>query len=71
MLPTKFGNPLWFSDEELLELKGTSLYRATELQVCIVQLFFFFFALTSSKFQIIFSGRLLKLIFPLEADVSE
>lgn len=69
MLPTKFGNPLWFSDEELLELKGTSLYRATELQVCIVQLFFL--ALTSSKFQIIFSGRLLKLIFPLEADVSE
>lgn len=33
MLPTTFGNPLWFSDEELLELKGTALYRAIELQV--------------------------------------
>ncbi|CAK9145777.1 unnamed protein product [Ilex paraguariensis] len=32
MLPITFGNPLWFSDDELLELKGTSLYRATELQ---------------------------------------
>lgn len=33
MLPTRFGNPLWFTDNELLELKGTTLYRATELQV--------------------------------------
>ncbi|XP_050237305.1 uncharacterized protein LOC126687004 [Mercurialis annua] len=32
MLPTTFGNPLWFTNEELLELKGTTLYRATELQ---------------------------------------
>ncbi|XP_038708297.1 uncharacterized protein LOC120003395 isoform X3 [Tripterygium wilfordii] len=32
MLPTTFGNPLWFTDDELLELKGTSLYRATKLQ---------------------------------------
>ncbi|KAL0002589.1 hypothetical protein SO802_016370 [Lithocarpus litseifolius] len=32
MLPTSFGNPLWFTDDELLELKGTTLYRATELQ---------------------------------------
>uniref|UniRef100_A0A2P2KFN4 Uncharacterized protein LOC105643059 isoform X1 n=1 Tax=Rhizophora mucronata TaxID=61149 RepID=A0A2P2KFN4_RHIMU len=32
MLPTSFGNPLWFNDDELLELKGTTLYRATELQ---------------------------------------
>ncbi|XP_059312803.1 uncharacterized protein LOC132063988 isoform X1 [Lycium ferocissimum] len=32
MLPTTFGNPLWFSDDELLELKGTTLYRATQLQ---------------------------------------
>ncbi|CAA2992933.1 uncharacterized protein LOC111391370 isoform X1 [Olea europaea var. sylvestris] len=32
LLPTTFGNPLWFSDDELLELKGTTLYRATELQ---------------------------------------
>ncbi|KAL6965093.1 hypothetical protein U1Q18_036149 [Sarracenia purpurea var. burkii] len=33
MLPITFGNPLWFTDDELLELKGTTLYRATELQV--------------------------------------
>ncbi|PIA49687.1 hypothetical protein AQUCO_01300446v1 [Aquilegia coerulea] len=32
LLPTTFGNPLWFTDDELLELKGTTLYRATELQ---------------------------------------
>ncbi|XP_058008337.1 uncharacterized protein LOC110637071 isoform X2 [Hevea brasiliensis] len=32
MLPTTFGNPLWFTDEELLELKGTTLFRATDLQ---------------------------------------
>ncbi|GMN20966.1 hypothetical protein TIFTF001_045412 [Ficus carica] len=32
MLPNTFGNPLWFSDDELSELKGTTLYRATELQ---------------------------------------
>ncbi|KAL5058468.1 hypothetical protein RYX36_030072 [Vicia faba] len=32
MLPTTFGNTLWFSEEELRELRGTNLYRATELQ---------------------------------------
>jgi hypothetical protein len=32
MLPTRFGNPLWFSDDDILELKGTNLYHATELQ---------------------------------------
>ncbi|KAB1216230.1 [Fructose-bisphosphate aldolase]-lysine N-methyltransferase, chloroplastic [Morella rubra] len=32
MLPRTFGNPLWFTDEDFLELKGTTLYRATELQ---------------------------------------
>ncbi|XP_020219133.1 uncharacterized protein LOC109802257 isoform X1 [Cajanus cajan] len=32
MLPTTFGNPLWFTDDELQELRGTTLYRATELQ---------------------------------------
>ncbi|XWS77120.1 hypothetical protein CRYUN_Cryun01aG0235000 [Craigia yunnanensis] len=32
MLPTTFGNPLWFTDDELLELRGTTLYRATELR---------------------------------------
>lgn len=40
MLPTTFGNPLWFSDSELLELKGTTLYRATELQVKGFELIF-------------------------------
>ncbi|KAK6920202.1 hypothetical protein RJ641_016106 [Dillenia turbinata] len=33
MLPTTFGNPLWFSDDELQELKGTTLYQATVLQL--------------------------------------
>nr|GMC82786.1 ribosomal lysine N-methyltransferase set10-like [Ipomoea batatas] len=32
ILPTEFGNPLWFSDDELSELKGTTLYQATDLQ---------------------------------------
>ncbi|XAR63124.1 [Fructose-bisphosphate aldolase]-lysine N-methyltransferase [Bertholletia excelsa] len=32
ILPITFGNPLWFTDNELLELKGTTLCRATELQ---------------------------------------
>ncbi|KAL3517086.1 hypothetical protein ACH5RR_023988 [Cinchona calisaya] len=32
MFPTTFTNSLWFSDEELLELKGTPIYRATEVQ---------------------------------------
>lgn len=33
MLPTEFGSPLWFTDDDLLELKGTTLHQATELQV--------------------------------------
>ncbi|CAB4269875.1 unnamed protein product [Prunus armeniaca] len=33
MLPTTFGNPLWCTDDELLELEGTTLCRATELQI--------------------------------------
>ncbi|PIN16232.1 N-methyltransferase [Handroanthus impetiginosus] len=32
MLPTEFGNPLWLTDDELLDLKGTTLHRAAELQ---------------------------------------
>ncbi|KVH89138.1 Rubisco LS methyltransferase, substrate-binding domain-containing protein [Cynara cardunculus var. scolymus] len=32
VLPTTFGNPLWFSNDELLELRGTTLFKATELQ---------------------------------------
>ncbi|KAH0471130.1 hypothetical protein IEQ34_000853 [Dendrobium chrysotoxum] len=32
MLPTTFGSPLWFTEDELAELKGTTLYRASVLQ---------------------------------------
>ncbi|KAJ3672478.1 hypothetical protein LUZ60_007199 [Juncus effusus] len=32
ILPRKFGTPLWFSETELCELKGTTLYQATLLQ---------------------------------------
>ncbi|GAB2285440.1 hypothetical protein Dimus_019891 [Dionaea muscipula] len=32
MIPSTFGNSLWFSEDEMQELKGTTLYRATELQ---------------------------------------
>ncbi|XP_020112842.1 uncharacterized protein LOC109727235 isoform X3 [Ananas comosus] len=32
ILPSSFGNPLWFTENELNELKGTTLYRATMLQ---------------------------------------
>ncbi|KAJ8748901.1 hypothetical protein K2173_013334 [Erythroxylum novogranatense] len=32
MLPSTFGNPLWFTNDELSELKGTTLYQATEMQ---------------------------------------
>ncbi|ONK80403.1 uncharacterized protein A4U43_C01F17290 [Asparagus officinalis] len=32
MLPCSFGNPLWFTESELAELKGTTLYRASMLQ---------------------------------------
>ncbi|XP_039056843.1 mannose-6-phosphate isomerase-like [Hibiscus syriacus] len=32
ILPTTFGNPLWFTDDEMLELRETILYRATELR---------------------------------------
>ncbi|KAK9056215.1 hypothetical protein SSX86_027305 [Deinandra increscens subsp. villosa] len=32
MLPTTFGNPLWFSEDEMLDLRGTTLFTATELQ---------------------------------------
>ncbi|CAM6096871.1 unnamed protein product [Calypogeia fissa] len=32
MLPSKFGMTLCFTEEELLELKGTSLYKATQIQ---------------------------------------
>jgi len=45
MLPTTFGNPLWFSDDELQELRGTTLYRATELQVILLCDYFFLYHL--------------------------
>lgn len=32
MIPRSFGHPLWFSDDEFEELKGTTLYRASTLQ---------------------------------------
>ncbi|GMH21694.1 hypothetical protein Nepgr_023536 [Nepenthes gracilis] len=32
MIPSTFRNPLWFTDDEMQELRGTTLYRATELQ---------------------------------------
>ncbi|KAJ4806403.1 Histone-lysine N-methyltransferase setd3 [Rhynchospora pubera] len=32
ILPRKFNSPLWFTDGELSELKGTALYRASILQ---------------------------------------
>ncbi|KAF8732708.1 hypothetical protein HU200_015042 [Digitaria exilis] len=32
MLPSTFGSSLWFSEEELAELEGTTLYRATVIQ---------------------------------------
>ncbi|CAL5044938.1 unnamed protein product [Urochloa decumbens] len=32
MLPSTFGSSLWFSEEELAKLEGTTLYRATVIQ---------------------------------------
>ncbi|MCO5581649.1 hypothetical protein L7F22_035538 [Adiantum nelumboides] len=32
-LPTSFGTPLWFTEEELQELQGTALYNATKIQL--------------------------------------
>uniref|UniRef100_A0A803KZ26 SET domain-containing protein n=1 Tax=Chenopodium quinoa TaxID=63459 RepID=A0A803KZ26_CHEQI len=29
MIPSSFGNPLWFTDDEFRELKGTNLYQAS------------------------------------------
>jgi hypothetical protein len=33
MLPSTFGSSIWFTEEELAELRGTTLYRATVMQV--------------------------------------
>lgn len=33
VLPTSFGTPLWFTEKELQELKGTALYNATKIQL--------------------------------------
>lgn len=32
MIPRSFGSPLWFTDDEFLELKGTTVYQASKLQ---------------------------------------
>lgn len=32
MIPSSFGSPIWFADDEFQELKGTSVYQATKLQ---------------------------------------
>ncbi|XP_057531765.1 ribulose-1,5 bisphosphate carboxylase/oxygenase large subunit N-methyltransferase, chloroplastic isoform X2 [Amaranthus tricolor] len=32
MIPRSFGSPLWFTDSEFHELKGTTIYQATILQ---------------------------------------
>ncbi|CAN6485001.1 unnamed protein product [Victoria cruziana] len=32
MLPSSFGTPLWFTEDELLELRGTTLHKASMLQ---------------------------------------
>ena len=33
VLPNSFGTPLWFTEEEMQELKGTNLFNATKIQV--------------------------------------
>ncbi|KAI5054633.1 hypothetical protein GOP47_0029778 [Adiantum capillus-veneris] len=33
VLPTSFGTPLWFTEEELQELQGTALHNATKIQL--------------------------------------
>ncbi|XP_057867439.2 uncharacterized protein LOC131074771 isoform X2 [Cryptomeria japonica] len=33
MLPSTFGTPLWFTEDEFSELKGTALYHAAKLQL--------------------------------------
>ncbi|CAM8901885.1 unnamed protein product [Rhodiola kirilowii] len=48
MLPTSFGNPLWFTDDEMEELKGTALYRASKQQ--------------KKKLQDIFDSKVKKLV---------
>lgn len=37
VLPSKFGTPLSYSEEELLELKGSSLFHATQQQASVPQ----------------------------------
>jgi hypothetical protein len=33
MLPSTFGSSVWFDEDELAELEGTTLHRATVMQV--------------------------------------
>jgi hypothetical protein len=35
VLPSKFGTPLCFNEEDLLGLEGTSLFHATQQQVWV------------------------------------
>ncbi|XP_071698187.1 uncharacterized protein [Rutidosis leptorrhynchoides] len=62
ILPTTFGNPLWFSDDEFLELKGTTLFKATELQKKSLQ------SLYDDKVQVLVK-KLLVLDGDLESEV--
>jgi hypothetical protein len=32
MLPSTFGSSIWFTEDELAELEGTTLHRATVMQ---------------------------------------
>ncbi|KNA17607.1 hypothetical protein SOVF_078650 [Spinacia oleracea] len=40
MIPSSFGNPLWFTEDEFQELKGTTVYRASTLQKKSLQAIF-------------------------------
>jgi hypothetical protein len=45
MLPSTFGSSLWFTEEELAELEGTTLHRATVIQVHLCTLLLLDFCL--------------------------
>ena len=38
VLPTSFGTPLWFTEKEIQEIKGTNLFNATKIQVSIISI---------------------------------
>jgi hypothetical protein len=35
MLPSTFGSSVWFTDEQLAEMEGTTLHRAIVMQVSL------------------------------------